>query len=724
MNMHASRIPVKMVCLTAGMILLSGISGYSQKTNPVKKSETVIPAATAMGTPESHANGQVKGYWQFNHFNDDETGTYGHKTVASAYDSVNNKVYILSDVRNVLTGDLADSASLRMTNQRVNINGNLFLGTYTRKNQFRLLGAIQPEWNSGGIYYSDNGGSDWKMSSGAGLANQEIRWSTILEDQDRTILVLTMRTVAKAAGKIDIYGILKSSDQGESFAEIKSWEEPEPAKWIACKPYNSNTCYFIRKLTNTNMWIIREFDVALKNFNPVSVHYTNKTPGSFVGTRIADTTYLYVGAAGGGFLSKDGGMTWKPDAIRERIAVVHPADQNLLVESSATNWITKDAGKKWEQLKWWEKVFGWDMQGLQWYRNKDNQWLAVLNNDFGAHFTTNFTDSISWKHLNTDNIHQILHHGAYDESTDLLLTANQDRGTMLWEKVKPGYYKGHTVTKADGLRVTIANQGNSYWYIHYWNTIYHKNYRKGQKEKVDSLVVDISRVLQDTTWYTPPMQPSWKAGEDAVFLSGNSRLIKLTYDPFYNSISRMELPFNFRDTTDEVLAGLVTTKADPDRMYAASKNGRFFISTNLGKSWTRSAFKGPAPFVKNRPWWGPYGYCIKTDPENPDFICWAGEGDSTNAFLISEDGGKTFVPATRGLPATTNIRDMAITPGGKLIFANNGYVYSRTDRQWYDMTGGSCPKGGAINAVEYLPAQKIVRFFTYGVGVLDFVLKN
>ncbi len=716
---------IRLAFLTAAITLLTGIAGFSQKSKSVRNAgKEAIPPAAAMGTPESYANGKVNGYWQFNHFNDDETGTYGHKTVGSAYDSVSNKVYILSDVRNVLAGNLVDSSDLKMTNQKVIINGNLFLGTFTRNHQFRLLGAIQPEWNYGSIYFSDNGGASWKMSAGADLSNREIRWSAILEDADRTILVLTLRTVNKAAGKIDIYSLLKSADQGENFAEIKTWEEKEPSKLVVCKPYNMNAIYLIRKVTTSNLWNIREFNLKSNDFQPIAFHYTSKTPGSLVGTRIGDTTYLYAGAAGGGFSSNDGGKTWKPGAIRERIAVVHPADQNLLIESSATTWLTKDAGKKWELLPWWEKVFGWDMQGLQWYRNKEAKWIAILNNDFGAHFTTNYLDSLSWKHLNTDVIHQILHHGAYDETTDLLITANQDRGTMLWEKVKPGYYKGSTVTKADGLRVTIANQGNSFWYIHYWNTIYHKNYRKGEKVKVDSLVVDITRALKDTTWYTPPMQPSWKTGEDAVFLSGNNRLIKLTYDPFYNSIHRMELPFNFRDTTEEVLAGLATTKADADRMYAASKNGKFFISKDLGKSWTTSQYKGLVPYVKNRPWWGPYGYCIKTAPDNPDFVCWAGEGDSTNAFLISEDGGKTFTAATTGLPENLNIRDMAITPGGNFIFANNGYVYSRGDRRWYDMTGGSCPNGGTINAVEYLPGQKIVRYFTYGVGVLDFVLKN
>jgi photosystem II stability/assembly factor-like uncharacterized protein len=710
-----------MVLLWAGQVAMMPAEGQKMGRES-GQAEKSIPAAKPMGTSETYANGEIRGFWKFNHFTDDETGTYGHKTVDAAYDSLSNTVYILSDHRNVLTGPLKDSAALAMTNQKVVINGNLFLGVVTRKNNFRLLGAIQPEWNNGSIYYSDNGGQSWERSKGGDLSDREVRWSAIMEDPGRTVLILTVQPVYRANSKIELYTLLESTDQGESFSPVSNWEEKDPVTIVACKPYNTDTCYFIRKLTQSNVWSVRIFDYAKHEFIPVAMHYSKKVPASFVGTRDHDTTYLYVGAKGGGYVSKDGGKTWTSRQIRERIASVDPVHPELLVESAATGFVSKDGGKKWEHLPWWEKVFGWDLHSVKWFRTRDTGWVAVLDNDFGAHFTTDYTDSLAWKHLNTDNIHMILHHGAYDDGTGLLITANQDRGTMIWEKARDGYYKGNTVTKADGLRVTIADRGNSYWYIHYWNTVYHKLYRKGQREKVDSLVVDIPRVLKDTTWYTPPMQPSWKPGEDVIFIAGNNRLIRLEYDPYYNSISRMELPFNFRDSTDEVLAGLATCRANPDRMYACSKNGKFYLSDDLGKTWEKTAYSGPVPFVRNRPWWGPYGYCIETAPDDASFVCWAGDGESTNAFLISEDGGKTFTAATDGLPEASNIRDMAITPGGKYIFANNGYVYSRKDHKWFDMTGGSCPDSGEINSVEYLPKEKIVRYFTYGVGVLDFVL--
>ena len=693
------------------------VSAQKRKTNKVD-----IPVASPMGSVDSYADGKIKGSWQFNKFNDDETGTYGHKTVHSAYDSLNNRVYVLSDCRNVSVTSLTDSASLEITNQRVVINGNLFLGLPTKKGIFRLLGAIQPEWNTGALYYSDDEAQSWKKSKGGELTDKVVSWSAILENEVKTVLVLTVQSVVKAGGKIAIYTLIKSDDQGESYELLKSWEENDASKVLACKPYNINELYFIRKINNTNQWSVSNFDLTKKSFDPISVHYTSKTPSSFVGTHFRDTTWLFAGAKGGGYASTDGGKSWEARKLRERIAVVHPENPELLIEKSANTWISKNGGKKWERLPWWEPVFGWDMQMLQWFRTNDNGWTAVLNNDFGAHFTSNFTDSISWKHLNTDNYHQLIHHGAYEESTDLLLTGNQDRGTMIWKKESDGYYSGNTVTKADGLRVCIANQGHSYWYIHYWNTMYHKNFRPGETEKLDSLVISLSRTLKDTTWYTPPMAPSWKKGEDAIFLAGNSKLIKLTYDSYYNSISKMELPYKFRDSTKEVLSGIATTRADEKRIYACSKNGKFFYSNDIGKNWTSTTYEGPVPFIKNRPWWGPYGFAIETAPDNADLVFWAGEGDKANAFLFSEDGGKTFTVSTDGLPEWSNIRDFAVTPGGKYVFANNGYVWVRDDMKWYDMSGGSCPKGAAITAVEYLVKKKVVRYFTYGSGVVDFKL--
>ena len=680
-------------------------------------------SAQEMGQVESYANGQIRGSWHFNKFTDDETGTYGHKTVNSAYDPKHNLVYVLTDARNVTVASLEDSASLEITNPQIVINGNLFLGVPSKKDKFYLIGAIQPRWNEGSIYYSDNGGQSWNKSKNGDLIDQEVVWSDILDDRDHTVLVMTQQSIGKARASLTIYRLIKSVDQGRSFTEVLSWEEDQASEVLACKPYNQNTVFLLRKITNSNLLYTETINLTKALREKISVHYTLLAPGSLVGTFHQDTTWLYMGAKDGGLVSHDAGQTWESVKLRQNLAAVHPDDPELVIEHSANTWFSKDGGKIWERLPWWEPVFGWDMQGFRWYRTPDNTWMAILNNDFGAHFTTNFQDSASWKHLNTDNFHMLIHHGAYEESTDLLVTGNQDRGTMHWQKVKEGYYQGSTATKADGLRVCIANQGMSYWYIHYWNTMYHRNFRPGQQEKLDSLVVSIGGALKDTTWYTPPMAPSWKPGEDAIFLAGNGRLIKLTYDSYYMSISRMELPFAFRDSTHEVLSGLATTRADENRMYAASRNGKFYFSNNLGKDWESTSYTGSVPYIKNRPWWGPYGYAIVTPPDNPDKVFWAGEGDLSAAFLVSEDGGKTFHASTDGLPEWNNIRSMAATPGGEYVFANNGYVWVQNDQRWYDMSGGSCPKGAAITAVEYLPKQRIVRYFTYGSGVVDFRLE-
>lgn len=346
----------------------------------------------------------------------------------------------------------------------------------------------------------------------------------------------------------------------------------------------------------------------------------------------------------------------------------------------------------------------------------------VLNNDFGTFFTKDPHDRSTWKNMNQGNIHQMNHHGASWDATDLLVTGNQDRGTFHWTKIGEDSLFARTALKADGLRISITNDGQAYWFIHYWPSMYHRHAPISGDPRLAKTQLENRSVKN---WYTPPIKPSWVPGEDAIYLSGEAKLIKLTYQSDSNKIISKELDFDFKKASGEVSYGIETVPLDTMRLYVVTKNGHFYYTKDGGKNFSKSAYIGPVPSATQRRTWGLVGHAIEAAERNPDLIYWSGiGGKGFTPFLISEDGGVTFRSSTKGLPPNTRIDDMALTPNGDFVFATNGYVFILAEDRWYEMKGDSYPLAGNINGVDYLSESEIVRFYTYGLGVMDFIFEK
>ena len=94
--------------------------------------------------------------------------------------------------------------------------------------------------------------------------------------------------------------------------------------------------------------------------------------------------------------------------------------------------------------------------------------------------------------------------------------------------------------------------------------------------------------------------------------------------------------------------------------------------------------------------------------------------------LVSEDNGKTFSVLSRGL-SVTRIRDIALSPDEKFIFAACGYggawVYSVDANYWYQMSDDPIPSVDFTD-VQFIESKNCVRFATYGSGVMDFNLST
>jgi len=684
------------------------------------------PTHVPVGTSESFAHGLVKGHWQLYKSWDNETGTYGHRGDLSLYNPLTNKVYVVTSGKNLVMGDLAGEGHLDLQNQKVYLKGRVFLGLNKPDGTFRLISGLSLSPDLSNLHYSDDNGMTWKESFGGWFKDNESIWGTVLKPLQNRILVLVKKAEFVNGIWSSRYVLMQSDDLGTSYREVISWPGQQFKTVIAGRPLNSDQCYLIAKPLEKKQWIIYQYDNALSEITRFEPDTAGQIPVAFCSTRIGDTDHFYLATSKNDlYHSSDHGRSWEKrgnDPKWKQLYTANPQDSNKIYCKTTHLHLSVDGGKTITELPYWWAEFGWDVKTANWFQKKDGSWFMILCNDFGTFFAKDPHDRSTWKNMNQGNIHQMNHHGASWDKTDLLITGNQDRGSMSWRKAGTDSLLGRTVMKADGLRICISNRGTAYWFIHYWPTIYHRHAPvTGDPRLAEFPLKNRTR----KTWYTPPMKPSQVPGEDAIYLTGEPKLIKLTYLSDSNKIIQKQLGFDFKAASGDVTYGIETVHLDTNRMYVVTKNGHFYYTRDGGKHWSQTAHTGKVPSSEQRRTWGLTGFAVEAAELNPDLVFWSGQGGKGHTpFLISEDGGVTFREATKGLPPDTRIDDIAVTDDGALVFGTNGFVYVKAEDRWYDMKGDSYPLGGNVNGVDWLARSGIVRFYTYGLGVMDFVLEQ
>ncbi|MCB9496673.1 MAG: RICIN domain-containing protein [Fibrobacteria bacterium] len=681
----------------------SEIYGTSSVAEPTGKIAGRSLAGTAsappppLGTEHSFAEGRIKGQWQMVRIsNTTAAGGYGSgvRLDRTAYDSLSNTIHALSTEGNLVSAPLVQMGSWVVRNQVVQIDPPSFVGIQLSTGDFRLLGIVD-----GGYRFSDDDGLTWTISEGGTSSNGAASWAASLPSGE--VLAVVRR------GTYDV--LIRSRDDGASFQELKSWPNTTVrGAWL----YNTaDQCFIVRKReTGSALDVYKYASGSLSLAGSIG---SGAKPTSVTGTEFEGKLRVYVHLADSTIWSSTDGSVWSQKSKRaDALQVVVPDQPDVLFSNSPQHDLSKDGGVTWAVYQENNKTIGWDPKHLAFYR-VNGVWTLLAANDMGLCFNPEPLNSKTWRYVNRNHTFGILHGGTSVDNTALTLTANQDPGTFELTRTARDTFLATNRYAADGLRSAASNNGTAYWYRHYWAAFYHAHASFTGNTKTASFNVD-------GDWYSPPFKGSTIPGEDAIWVSGWDKLFKLVYSASSNTITRRDLPKDFRGDAGAVTMGVGVSKSDPSRMYAATRNGKFFWSRDTGKSWTETTYSGTKPAKAWADWGGASGFYIEVSESDPDLVFWGG-GTGSAACLVSRDGGKTFQSTVGGLPSGAEVRNVSLSPDGKLAFSSNFFVWIASDNKWYDLRSPSMPSAAlpAANSVQYLPLQNKVRYFTWGAGVVD-----
>jgi len=680
---------------------------YGNQTVPVVNNfagralaTTVTTAPTPLGTEHSFAGGRIKGKWVLNRVsNTTAKGGYGSgvRLDRTAYDSASNTLYALTTEGNLVSAPLVQMGSWEVKNQIVQVARPSFVGVNLPAGGYRLVGMIK-----GVFCYSDDAGLTWTQSVGGASSSSTTAWTATMGNGD--ILSLVSR-----AG-LDV--LIRSTDQGATFKDVQTWATSNTSAAMATWLYNTtDVCILLRKReTGSTIDAYRYSNGALSVQGTI---LTSAKPTSMTGTVSGSVVRVYARMDDNtGWTTKDGKSWTNLTGWKEEVQTVLPDQPEIVISNAPEHDLSRDGGATWADYPDNDNTIGWDPKHVRFYK-VNGKWTLVAANDMGLCFNDDPLNGATWHYVNKNHSYAILHGGLSVDNAALTLTSNQDPGTFELTRTARDTFLATNRNGADGLRAAAANDGKAYWYRHYWASFMHAHAASTGNTRTASLDID-------GDWYTPPFKGSTKSGEDAIYVSGWDNLIKLTYNPSSNTITRTNLPKNFKTDAGDATFGVAVSKADPNRLYVTTKNGKFFASKDAGQTWTESSYTGAKPVKQWADWGNAAGFYIEVADSVPDLVFWGG-GSGAAACLVSRDGGKTFTSTVTGLPSGGEVRNVSIAPDGKMAFSSNFHVWIAADNKWYDLRSASLPSASlpAASALNYLPLQRKVRYFTWGAGVVD-----
>lgn len=673
----------------------------------------------------AYANNTLTGKWDQKYLHMTSTTNPGYneggfRTDGSLYDPVNEELYIVSFAGHIYKIDESAPIKWSLRNQTKSFEGDKFNGVNLSDGSFRMLN----QKSNGGMEFSDDEGRTWMDANGAffeGSAN----YKTVVTKKDTGKRIVAHGARRNASASNAWYDFIYfSTDYGLNYTQSSLNFQSNAFDVEIIKPHTSKAVYlFAKRNSDSKLFIYKmgenDDDFILLHEPTITIDALE----SIQGTTVSGTTHFYISYGNTNiYYSGDEGATWTRSVTSSdtgrNITEVHPTQPNIVFKGFVELWISTDYGVNWtrnQHVLSNNDIYVWDLQHFKTFDKDDGGFFTVSGYDFGTYYSTTPEDWNSWVSVSKGNPTTMCYDADTSEKYNRIYTANQDRGSQSYlDDVN------HDVTlpiptireaNTDVLRVTIGKDGESAWYWYYYGAIGRSSVTNGGNFRTV-----VSKRDLYPNWASTSMIPSPIPSEDAVYIPWGTQLQKITYDG--SSVERTLHSYVF----PEAAHSFGYSSVNKNRWYAGLQSGKFMYSTDGGNSFSNSTFNGPWPqgdssHRKRRA-------VIATSPIDEATVYYAGKG---NNFLISVDGGKSFTNHNTDL-TVDRIVDMEASPNGQFIFAacefDGAWVFSLQQNKWFKMDGADVPSAIAFTDVQFIDSENVVRFATYGSGIIDFTLNE
>lgn len=644
------------------------------------------------------------------------------RVMAANYDAAGNRLTVLSAGGNVWRASRA-LLDWRSPNDGASFSSSSLERLGGGLGERLLIASDSPR----GVFRSDNGGLSWTANAGTTLANP---WYTMdLVSRDPTLAEVYLLRVHYDFTATDWKPHLYSSnDRGQSFT-ARQFVGKRDQVALFSPPYGSSEVFLLDGAQLSTISPGAHTLVPLATL-PLGFTLASEDDIALSGGVSGGQVFLYA------FYSRpssnktevlrsvDGGRTWiavspVPTKFFKLNSAESSGNDPLRAYVGGVNLFrTADGGISWIMVNNWTEYYPnpaiklhADITNIDVSLDNAGQERVYISTDGGLYESLDHTQTVQNLNLNGMNVSQ--YYGTYTQRTPpfAVLAGAQDQGYQ--KALAPtGAIEPYVQTiSGDYGHLESADGGKNLWMVYPGFVMLDtRTSMTGQSG------LKLWRFEENnfTGWFFLPPLAVDPLNPLRILLAGGNlsgsgqRLINLTSDGV--NFTHAEIPFDFNSKVTAV-----AFSTDGNSRYAINDEAQFFRQMGAG-AWSRTSTGMP-----NNHYF--FGNRILVDPVTPGKIYVAGAGYSNPGVYVSTNNGDSFTSLSTGLPSTL-VFDLALSSNGEHLFAATElgpYYFDSATNTWQDISGLGAPNQ-AYWDVDFVDAQGIARFSTYGRGIWDFVL--